>query len=122
LAKLVPSTNQITSPFWTNYKWTQSFKISPKHNNRVGAIRFVTIFAPHHDNFIMTKSFLSVYQFQDSGSGQFLPRRQVILSPGLAKIATWLLARRDSFSAKAPGQIAKAEPSKHILIIKGKFR
>jgi len=53
----------------------------------------------------MTKSFSSVYQFQDSGSGQILPPRQVILSPGLAKIAPWCLAHRDSFQAKAPGLI-----------------
>jgi len=28
---------------------------------------------------------------------------QIYLSPGLAKIAPWCLARRDSFQAKAPG-------------------
>jgi len=51
----------------------------------------------------MTQNFSSVYQFRKTGSGQFLPPRQVNLSPGLAKIAPLCLARRDSFSAKAPG-------------------
>jgi len=45
-----------------------------------------------------------IYQFQDIGSGQFLPPRQVYLSPGLAKIAPWCLARRDNLLTKAPGQ------------------
>jgi hypothetical protein len=53
----------------------------------------------------MTKNFSSVYQFRKTGSGQFLPPGQFYLSPGLAKIAPWCLARRDSFSAKAPGLI-----------------
>jgi len=51
----------------------------------------------------MTKGFSSVYNFRTTGSGQFLQPRQVNRSPGLAKIAPWWLARRDSFSAKAPG-------------------
>jgi len=51
----------------------------------------------------MTKGFTSVYQIRKTGSGHFLPPGQVNLSPGLAKIAPWCLARRDSFSAKAPG-------------------
>jgi hypothetical protein len=51
----------------------------------------------------MTISFSSVYQFRKTGSGQFLPPGQFYLSPGLAKIAPWCLARRDSFQAKAPG-------------------
>ena len=51
----------------------------------------------------MTQNFSALYQFIITGSGQFLPPRQVNLSPGLAKIAPWWLARRDSFSAKAPG-------------------
>jgi len=54
----------------------------------------------------MTKSFSSVYQIRITGSGQFLPPGQFYLSPGLAKIAPWWLARRDSFSAKAPGLMA----------------
>jgi len=53
----------------------------------------------------MTKGFSSVYSFLKTGSGQFLPPGQVNRSPGLAKIAPWWLARRDSFSAKAPGLI-----------------
>jgi hypothetical protein len=53
----------------------------------------------------MTQNFSSFYQFRKTGSGQFLPPGQVILSPGLAKIAPWWLARRDSLSAKAPGLI-----------------
>jgi hypothetical protein len=57
----------------------------------------------HLDNFIMSKGFSSVYQFRKTGSGQFLQPRQFNRSPGLAKIAPWCLARRDSFSAKAPG-------------------
>jgi len=51
----------------------------------------------------MTKGFASVYQFRKTGSGQFLPPGQFYHSPGLAKIAPWCLARRDSFQAKAPG-------------------
>jgi len=51
----------------------------------------------------MTKSLSLVYQFRKAGSGQFLQPRQVFRSPGLAKIAPWWLARRDSFAAKAPG-------------------
>jgi len=53
----------------------------------------------------MTKGFSSVSQFRKTGSGQFLLPRQVNLSPGLAKIAPWWLARRDSLTAKAPGLI-----------------
>jgi hypothetical protein len=67
--------------------------------------KLVTIFALSLDNFIMTKSFSSVYQIRKTGSGQFLSPGQFYLSPGLAKIAPWWLARRDSFSAKAPGLI-----------------
>jgi len=52
---------------------------------------------------MMTKGFSLVYQFRKTGSGQFLPPGQFYLSPGLAKIAPWWLARRDSFQAKAPG-------------------
>jgi len=54
----------------------------------------------------MTQNFSALYQFLITGSGQFLPPRQVNRSPGLAKIAPWWLARRDSFSAKAPGLMA----------------
>jgi len=51
----------------------------------------------------MTKGFSSVYQLRKTGSGQLLPPGQIYLSPGLAKIAPWCLARRDNLSAKAPG-------------------
>ena len=51
----------------------------------------------------MTQNFFSVYHILKTGSRQFQAPRQVNLSPGLAKIAPWWLARRDSFSAKAPG-------------------
>ena len=54
----------------------------------------------------MTIDFSSVYSFRKTGSGQFLPPGQFYLSPGLAKIAPWCLARRDSFAAKAPGLLA----------------
>jgi len=51
----------------------------------------------------MTQNISSVYQIRTTGSGQILPPGQFYLSPGLAKIAPWWLARRDSLSAKAPG-------------------
>jgi len=57
------------------------------------------------DSYVMTFCFSSVYQIRTTGSGQFLPPGQIYLSPGLAKIAPWCLARRDSFQAKAPGLI-----------------
>jgi len=74
----------------------------------------------------MTQNISSVYQFRTTGSGQFLSPRQVNLSPGLAKIAPWWLARRDSLSAKAPGLMVGVsapptltaytrEPLAHIL-------
>jgi hypothetical protein len=62
----------------------------------------VTIFALHQDSFIVTQNLSSVYQFRKTGSGQFLQPRQLYLSPGLAKIAPWWLARQDYFLAKAP--------------------
>jgi hypothetical protein len=42
----------------------------------------------------------SIYQIRDSGSGQISNTGTNYLSPGLAKIAPWWLARRDSLSAK----------------------
>jgi hypothetical protein len=54
----------------------------------------------------MTKSFSAVYHIRKTGSGQFHHPGQFYLSPGLAKIAPWCLARRDSLSAKAPGLLA----------------
>jgi hypothetical protein len=41
-----------------------------------------------------------------SGSGQILHPGQLYLSPGLAKIAPWWLARRDYFLAKVPGLVS----------------
>jgi hypothetical protein len=40
------------------------------------------------------------------GSRQILHPGQLYRSPGLAKIAPWWLARRDSFLAKVPGLIS----------------
>jgi len=64
--------------------------------------KLVTIFARHLDNFILTNNFPLICQIRDFGSGQILQSRQFYLSPGLAKIAPWWLARRDNFSAKVP--------------------
>jgi hypothetical protein len=52
------------------------------------------------------QNFSSVNQFRYSGSGQILQPRQLYLSPGLAKIAPWWLARRDNFSAKVLGLVS----------------
>jgi hypothetical protein len=52
----------------------------------------------------MTINLSLIYQFF-SGSGQILQPRQPYRSPGLAKIAPWWLARRDSFSSKVPGLV-----------------
>ena len=60
-------------------------------------------FALNLDYFIMTQNLSFVYSFRTTDSGEFLQPRQFNLSPGLAKIAPWCLARRDSFQAKAPG-------------------
>jgi len=80
-----------------------SFKISPTANTDGWGNKLVTIFALHLDNFILTNNFSLICQIRDFGSGQILQPRQLYLSPGLAKIAPWWLARRDSFSAKVPG-------------------
>jgi len=68
--------------------------------------KLVTIFARHLDSFIMTQNFSLICQIRDFGSGQILQPRQLYLSPGLAKIAPWWLARRDYFSAKVPGLVS----------------
>jgi hypothetical protein len=68
--------------------------------------KLVTIFASHQDSFIVTQNISSVYQFRKTGSGQILLPRQLYRSPGLAKIAPWWLARRDSFAAKVPGLVS----------------
>jgi hypothetical protein len=67
--------------------------------------KFVTIFARHLDNFILTNNFSIIYQIHDFGSGQILQPRQISLSPGFAKIAPWWHARRDYFLAKEPGLV-----------------
>jgi hypothetical protein len=53
----------------------------------------------------LTNNHSLICQIRDFGSGQILQPRQLYRSPGLAKIAPWWLAHRDSFSAKAPGHI-----------------
>jgi hypothetical protein len=70
---------------------------------RVISKKLVTIFARHLDSFTVTQNLSSVYQFRKTGSGQFLQPRLFNRSPGLAKIAPWWLASRDSFLAKVPG-------------------
>jgi len=50
----------------------------------------------------MTENLSLTYIIRDFGSGQILQPRQLYLSPGLAKIAPWWLARRDYFLAKVP--------------------
>jgi hypothetical protein len=53
----------------------------------------------------MTQNFALIYQIRDFGSGQILQPRQIRLSPGLAKIAPWRLARQDNLLAKVPGHV-----------------
>jgi hypothetical protein len=47
----------------------------------------------------------AINEIRQAGSGQFLEPGLVYLSPELAKIAPWCLARRDNFSAKEPGPV-----------------
>jgi hypothetical protein len=68
--------------------------------------KLVTIFARHLDSFILTNTFSLICQIRDFGSGQILHPGQLYLSPGLAKIAPWWLAHRDSFLAKVPGLVS----------------
>jgi len=75
------------------------------HNTDGWGNKLVTIFALHHDSFIMTQNLSFVYQISDSGSGQIRNAGTNYHSPGLAKIAPWWLARRDNFSAKEPGPV-----------------
>jgi hypothetical protein len=82
-----------------------SFKINTCANNAGIGNKLVTIFARHLDNFIVTHNLSLICQIRDFGSGQILQPRQLNLSPGLAKIAPWWLARRDSFSAKVTGLV-----------------
>ena len=65
--------------------------------------KFVTIFAAHLDSFIVTHNLSLIYQLRDSGSGQIRNTGTNYLSPGLAKIAPWWLARRNNFPAKGTG-------------------
>jgi hypothetical protein len=83
-----------------------SFKINTCANTDGSGNKLVTIFARHLDNFILTQNFSLICQIRDCGSGQILLPRQILLSPGLAKIAPWWLARRDSFFAKVPGLVS----------------
>jgi len=54
----------------------------------------------------MTINLSLICQIIYSGSGQILQPKQLYRAPGLAKIAPWWLARRDSFSAKVPGLLS----------------
>jgi hypothetical protein len=54
----------------------------------------------------MTLNLSLIFQIRDFGSGQNLQPGQFYLSPGLAKIAPWWLARRDYFLAKVPGLVS----------------
>jgi hypothetical protein len=90
----------------TNSSHRDSFKISTNANNTGIGNKLVTIFAPHLDSFIVKQNLSSVYQIRYSGSGQIRNAGTNYLSPGLAKIAPWWLARRDSFLAKVPGLVS----------------
>jgi len=90
----------------TNLNYRDSFKISTNANTDGWGNKLVTIFARHLDCFIMTLNLSLICQIRDFGSGQILLPRQFFLSPGLAKIAPWWLARRDSFLAKVPGLVS----------------
>jgi hypothetical protein len=78
-------------------------KIGTFYNKRVISKKLVTIFARHLDSFTVTQNLSSVYQLRKTGSGHILQPGQFNLSPGLAKIAPWCLAHRDSLLAKVPG-------------------
>jgi hypothetical protein len=75
------------------------------HLTRTVGVINLSQFLRHLDSFILTNNFPLICQIRDFGSGQILQPRQFPLSPGLAKIAPWRLARRDNFVAKAPGQV-----------------
>jgi len=92
--------------FRDNFCNRDSFKMSPAANTDGWGNKLVTIFARHLDNFILTNSFSPIYQIRNFGSGQILQPRQLYRSPGLAKIAPWWLAHRDSFSVKVPGLVS----------------
>jgi hypothetical protein len=70
----------------------------------------------------MTPTSSSIYKIPNAGSGQFLLLGLVYLSPGLAKIAPWCLARRDSFSAKAPGlKVGVTAPPTHSAHTRNRY-
>jgi hypothetical protein len=77
--------------------------------------KLVTIFARHLDSFIMTLNLSLIFQIRAFGSGQILQPRQLNLSPGLAKIAPWWLARRDSFLPKVPGLVSAGRRHQRLL-------
>jgi len=68
--------------------------------------KFVTIFAPHLDNFIVKHKSRPLTNIVIPAMDRSVPKRQLKLSPGLAKIAPYLPCHRDSFSAKVPGLAA----------------
>jgi hypothetical protein len=102
----------------TNSLHRDSFKISTNANKRVIINKLVTIFAPHTE--IVTPG-----QLASSLRSKFVPpaldnsiSSGIILSfAGTAKIAPWCLARRDSFSAKAPGLVTASLRHQRLLII-----
>jgi hypothetical protein len=70
----------------------------------------------------VTQSLSSFYQFRKTGSGQILQPRQFNRSPGLAKIAPWWLAHRDSFLAKVPGlMVGGLRHQRFLLIPAGRY-
>jgi hypothetical protein len=71
-----------------------------------GVINFSQFLHRHLDNFILTQNLSFIYKIQDFGSGQIRASRQFCLSPGMAKIAPWWLARRDNFLARVPGLVS----------------
>ena len=58
----------------------------------------------------MTQNFSLICQIRDFGSGQILQSRQLYLSPGLAKIAPWWLARRDKSCLKYRDSYRRTAP------------
>jgi hypothetical protein len=54
-----------------------SFKINTYANNAGIGNKLVTIFASHHDSFIVTQNLSAVYQVRKTGSGQFLQPRHL---------------------------------------------
>jgi hypothetical protein len=68
--------------------------------------KFVTIFAPHLDNFIVKKKSRPFTNIVIPALDRSVLKRQLNLSPGLAKIAPYLPCHRDNFSAKVPRLVA----------------